>query len=165
MESIITKRLSRDTSYKQEGQSYQSTLTTEDIKKKLENYVQVKTEDILKIPILTHIRYFSLNPKTGNREFRLGGIVTKFDPNGKYLVCSNGKLSWSVQLEGITIYKKLSNDELLQQTNEIIQKTQQEAMIENKKLERENRKLKKVLKEIKEHELKKEKKLKEKSTI
>jgi hypothetical protein len=60
----ITKRLSRDTNYKKNGSSYTDNLSDADIKKKLEDYVRVKKEDVPTIPLNTHIIYFSLNPNT-----------------------------------------------------------------------------------------------------
>jgi hypothetical protein len=66
MNPNITKRLSRDTSYKPPDNTYQSSLSDKDIAKKLEDYSRVKKSDIFTIPIGTHIRYFSINPKTGD---------------------------------------------------------------------------------------------------
>jgi hypothetical protein len=94
----ITKRLSRDTNYKPTGTTYTQQLSEAEIKKKLEDYVRVKKEDVPSIPLNTHIRYFSINPKTGEKQFRMGGMLTKHDPNNQYIVCSNGTLSWSVQI-------------------------------------------------------------------
>ena len=41
MEPKITKRLSRDSTYKKTGKSYQEKLSPNEIKKKLEEYSQV----------------------------------------------------------------------------------------------------------------------------
>ena len=138
----ITKRLSRDTSYKTPDNTYQSTLSEADIAKKLEDYTRVKTSDIFKLPIGTHIRYFSINPKTGEKQFRLGGVLSKFGENGEYIVCSNGTYSWSVQLSTSIIYKKLSISELKETAKDDSKKEMAELMKENKEL-------KKMLKEIK----------------
>ena len=89
----ITKRLSRDTSYKKTAKSYQDKLSPDEIKQKLEEYKQV--EDIDEINLNSHLRYFSFNPKTGKKQFRLGGFLTKIDK--EYVILSNGNLSWSVQ--------------------------------------------------------------------
>ena len=147
----ITKRLSRDTSYKPPDKTYQSTLSDIDIAKKLEDYVRVKTSEVLKIPLGSHVRYFSINPKTGEKQFRLGGTLTKFGDNNEYFICSNGTLSWSVQLSTSIIYKKLTPTEL----KETVKKT----VIEDTKndmadLIKENKELKKMLKEIKDTTLK-----------
>ena len=147
MNNNITKRLSRDTAYKPPDNTYQSSLSDVDISKKLEDYTRVKTSDIFKIPLQTHIRYFTINPKTGEKQFRLGGYLTKYGDNSEYIVCSNGTLSWSVQLSNSIIYKKLSIAELKENTKK-------HAIDDSKKemanLIKENKELKKMIKEIKE---------------
>jgi len=151
MNQNITKRLSRDTSYKQTENSYQSTLSDNDIAKKLEDYVRVKTSEIFKIPIGTHIRYFTINPKTGEKQFRLGGNLTRYGDNNEYIVCSNGIFSWSVQLSNSIIYKKLS-------INELKENTKKNVIIDSKKeldeLTKENKELKKMIKQIKDTTIK-----------
>jgi len=142
MDNKITKRLTRDTNYKAPENTYQSTLSNDDIAKKLTDYERVNKNDIFKIPLGTHIRYFSINPKTGEKLFRLGGNLTKFGENNEYVVCSNGNFSWSVQLSTCIIYKKLSIDELKEKTKEETLKLSQNILQENKAL-------KQILKEIK----------------
>jgi hypothetical protein len=142
----ITKRLSRDTNYKKNGSSYTDNLSDADIKKKLEDYVRVKKEDVPTIPLNTHIRYFSINPKTGDKQFRMGGMLTKHDPNNQYIVCSNGTLSWSVQVANSIIYKKMSSNEYKEHIQSEIQDSVQEQL---ETLIQENKKLKKVLSQIK----------------
>jgi len=146
MNQNITKRLSRDTSYKTPENTYQSSLSDVDIAKKLEDYSRVKTSEIFKIPIGTHIRYFTINPKTGEKQFRLGGNLSKYGENSEYIVCSNGTFSWSVQLSNSIIYKKLS-------LSEVKENTKQNAVDDSKKemsdLLKENKELKKMIKEIK----------------
>jgi hypothetical protein len=144
----ITKRLSRDKNYVNDN-SYQSTLSEEDIAKKLVDYVRVKSEDVYRIPLGTHIRYFSVDKKTGKRQFRLGGVITKFDPEKKFLVCSNGTLSWSVQIPSSIIYKKLSTAELKEVVkHETLEKVKVDKS-EMEKLIEENKELKKMIKQIK----------------
>lgn len=142
----ITKRLSRTTPL-QTDKTYQSTLSDIEIAKKLEDYTRVKSADIFKIPIGTHIRYFTTNPKTGAKQFRLGGILSKYGDNNEYIICSNGTLSWSVQLSNSTIYKKLSTSELKENT---IKNVVDESKKEMEDLIKENKELKKMIKEIKE---------------
>lgn len=146
----ITRRLTRDTSYKPTAKSYQQELSESEIMKKLEDYTRVKSEDVYQIPLNTHVRYFSTNPKTGKKEFRLGGIITKFGDNGEYLVLSNGTLSWSVQIKNTTFYKK-------QTISEIKESVEKKASVDIDKILEENKKLKKVIKEIKEESKKKKK--------
>jgi len=128
----ITKRLSRDTSYQRPKKTYQDKLTPDDIEEKLEEYVKV--EDISKVALNSHIRYFSLNAKTGKKEFRLGGFLTNRDQPEKFVILSNGSISWSVQVETTIFFKKMTIKEL---------KSEYEEKIEE--LESENNKLKKAL--------------------
>ena len=144
MDKKITKRLSRDTNYKKNGKSYQEKLSPSEIKKKLEEYSQV--EDIRKVSIGTHMRYFTFNPKTGEKQFRLGGFLSKIDPEMKYVILQNGSFSWSVQLSGTVFFKKMSFSELKDELKEKIYK-KFEKQISN--LKKENFKLKETLKEIK----------------
>jgi hypothetical protein len=144
--STVTKRLSRDTTYKAPEKTYQQTLTNEEIAKKLLDYVKVKPSEILNIPLNTHIRYFSINPKNGEKQFRLGGVLTKIGDNNEYLILSNGTFTWSVQLSNSIFYRKLNQ-------NELIETVKEEAVKECKKdisdLIKENKELKKMIKEIK----------------
>ncbi len=144
MDKKITKRLSRDTNYKKNGKSYQEKLSPSEIKKKLEEYSQVK--DISQLSIGIHIRYFTFNPKTGEKQFRLGGFLSKIDPTMKYVILQNGSFSWSVQIQNTIFFKKMSFSELKEELKEKIYK-KFEKQISN--LKKENFKLKETLKEIK----------------
>jgi hypothetical protein len=133
---MATKRLTR------ENKSYQETLSPADIKKKLEEYQQVDNIDDVKLN--THIRYFTFNPTNGKKQFRLGGFLTKIDE--KYVVLSNGKLTWSVQKKNTVFFMKVSFSELKQ---EIIEKTSKKYENEISKLKIENEHLKNTLKKLK----------------
>ena len=141
MEQKITKRLSRDTNYKKTTNTYQDLLSPEDIAKKLEDYSKVKKDDIFKIPLNTHVRYFTVG-KSGEKEFRLGGVITKFGDNGEYVVLSNGTFSWSVQIKNTTFYKKLN-------LNEIKEKAVSDVKVNIEDIIKENKELKKMIKQIK----------------
>lgn len=153
----ITKRLSRDTSYKPPDTTYQSTLSSSDIAKKLVDYVKVKSEDVHKIPINTHIRYFTVNPKTGDKQFRMGGTLNKMGDNNQYIVCSNGTFSWSVQLANSIIYKKLNGDELKESIKKSVIADTKDEMTD---LMKENKELKEMLKAIKKATIDKQQKKK-----
>ena len=86
-----TKTLSKDTNYNKPKKTYQQTLSNEDIKEKLKDYKKVV--DIKTVSISTHIRYFSINKDTKEKVFRLGGLLNKIDPEGKYDILSNGSLT------------------------------------------------------------------------
>ena len=96
MNNKVTKRLSRDTSYTSKKKSYQSKLSPSEIKKKLEEYKQV--DDVTGLILGSHLRYFTFNKKTGEKQFRLGGFLTKIDKEKGYVILSNGQVSWSVQI-------------------------------------------------------------------
>lgn len=137
-----TKRLTKDTNKIQN--SYQNNLSPNEIKEKLEEYKRV--EDIKTISLNTHLRYFSVNPKTGEKQFRLGGFLTKIDATKGYVVLSNGQLSWSVQLANTIFFKKMTFQELKKELVEDIGKVY---MDEINKLKEENKKLKEALKQVK----------------
>ena len=138
----VTKRLSRDTSYSKTSKSYQEKLSPNDIKKKLEEYKQI--DDISNISLNSHLRYFSFNPKTGKKQFRLGGFLTKIDKD--YVILSNGNLSWSVQINNAVFFQKLTFSELKHELTEKIS-SKYEKKIE--KLNEENIILKDTLKKVK----------------
>jgi hypothetical protein len=106
--SQITKRLSR-TGYNRPTKTYQDTLTSQDIKDKLKEYKKVT--DIKKVSIGTHLRYFTINKK-GEQLFRLGGVLTKYDPEGRFIILSNGDVSWSVQIQNTIFFQKMTETEI-----------------------------------------------------
>lgn len=143
MDNNITKRLTRDTSYTRPAKTYQDNLSNMEIKEKLKDYKKVS--DIKKISIGTHIRYFTIDPKTNNKLFRLGGMLNKVDPNGLYVILSNGKLSWSVQIANTTFFQKMSEDEIKTEMKEDLKKEILQDTHDNK----ENEILKKEIKSLK----------------
>jgi chaperonin cofactor prefoldin len=138
----ITKRLTNDTEYKKTGKSLQQTLSPDEIKDKLQEYVQLVSIDDAQIN--NHIRYFTIDKKTGKKQFRLGGFLTKIDKD--YVVLSNGRLSWSVQKNNSIFFKKMSYNELKE---ELIEKISNKFEKKINTLEKENEALKTTLKDIK----------------
>ncbi len=141
MNNNITSRLSRDTNYNKK-KSYQETLSPDEIKGKLEEYKQI--EDINNISLNTHIRYFTINPQNNIKQFRLGGFLTKIEP--EYIILSNGKLSWSVQLKNSILFEKMTFTDLKE---ELINKISKKFEKEINELTDENLKLKNTLKQVK----------------
>lgn len=94
-------------------------LTPEEIAKLIEDYQEVT--NIRQIPLETHLRYF-IKDDDGNMKFRMGGKL--FRNNGideGYVMLSNGNTKpWSVQLEGTVFYKKMTDAEIKQSFNNII---------------------------------------------
>lgn len=108
------KKLTRlsEVRYRKTGNEVQSNLTQEDINLLLEEYEEVN-DVTTELRTGIHIRYYSLvkdKKKKGEfkKLFRLGGNIIKIDPDFKYVVLTNGKLSWCVQLDNTIIYKKMS---------------------------------------------------------
>ena len=93
-----TKRLTKDTNYVRPKKTVQDTMSNDEIKDKLQGYEKVN--DIKKVIMGSHLRYFSASKDSNKPVFRLGGFLTKFGDDYKYIVLSNGTLSWSVQLNG-----------------------------------------------------------------
>ena len=136
-----TKRLTSDTEYKKQGKSIQQSLSPNEIKEKLQEYVQINTID--EAPLNSHIRYFTIDKKSGKKQFRLGGFLTKIDKD--YVVLSNGRLTWSVQKNNSVFFKKMSYDELKE---ELIEKISNKFEKKINSLEKENETLKNTLKDI-----------------
>lgn len=116
-----TIRLGND-KYDRPKNTIQERLTDAEIKEKLDNYIEV--EDMSKVSVGSHIRYFvtEVNKKTGEttRKFRLGGTLTNKDNADKYVILSNGRVSWSVQVGSASFYKKMTLDELKEVHDEVI---------------------------------------------
>jgi len=105
-------RISKD-NYIKPANTVQDNLTKEDIDLLLEEYDEV--EDIQQLRNGIHIRYFTVSRlgQTDKKLFRMGGTIIKVDLDKKYIVLSNGKISWSVQLNNKNIlYKKMSTEDI-----------------------------------------------------
>ncbi|AYV79754.1 MAG: hypothetical protein Faunusvirus46_5 [Faunusvirus sp.] len=107
----MTTKLSQD-EYKRPKQTAQDKMTKEEIAEALQGYIKVNSVD--EIPLSTPVRYFTEEIKDGKRKmkFRLGGTLFKKDEQGRYVVLSNGKKTWTVQTENAIFYKKLSDSEM-----------------------------------------------------
>ena len=140
--------MSRDKSYQRPDKTHQDMLSNQEIKEKLKDYKKVT--DISKISIGTHLRYFIIDSKTKERKFRLGGILNKFGDNGEYLILSNGKVTWSVQLASSIFYQKLSENELKEEMKNELKKEIKKEISERDNVEKENELLKKKYKKLEE---------------
>jgi hypothetical protein len=155
-----TKRLSNDTAYVRPKKTLQDALSNDDIKDKLKEYKKVS--DIRKIIIGTHIRYFTKDKQTKKPVFRLGGFLTKFGDEYKYVILSNGTISWSVQNNADTqFWAKMNSKEIV--TNLETEKEEETKEIESKykKLKDKNEYMLKMLEDQKKENEKLAKKLKE----
>jgi len=105
-----TQRLGADKGYKKPDVTFQEQLTKEEIAEKLKGYEKV--ENIIDVPINTHVRYFIFD-KDGNASFRTGGLLQNKNNGDVYVVLSNGTFSWSVQVNNAKFYRKLTHAEEL----------------------------------------------------
>jgi hypothetical protein len=138
------KRISKD-DYKRPKHTIQDKMTEEEIEEKLEDYIEI--EDIFKVPLNSHIRYYTLIPgKDGEikKAFRLGGQLKNKDNADKYIILSNGKVTWTVQMETSILYRKMTLEEIKEDYENII-KDLEEA---NLQLKKDNKKLLKKIMEF-----------------
>ena len=104
-----TQRLS-GSYYKRPEKTHQESLSNAEITEKLKDYKKVV--DITKVSIGSHLRYYTTDLKTNKKVFRLGGTLNKFGENGEYLILSNGKITWSVQIKNSIFFQKLNEKEI-----------------------------------------------------
>ena len=110
--SIKLTRISAD-DYKKDGNTTQDNLTNDDINILLEEYAEV--DEITELKPGIHVRYFNIITKKNSEQkiFRMGGTIIKIDYDKKYMVLSNGKISWSVQINNNNIfYRKMTTQEV-----------------------------------------------------
>ena len=108
----MLKRISKD-NYIKTGNEIQENLTEDDIKILLEDYTEINDYKELKLGM--HIRYYTIKlDKYGNQTklFRMGGNIIKIDDEYRYLILSNNKISWSVQINNNIFYKKMSLNDI-----------------------------------------------------
>lgn len=102
-------RISKD-KYNKSDSDIQSKLTSEEIHILLKDYIEISDIEELKVGI--HIRYYTYNLETNQKLFRMGGNIIKIDHNNKYIVLSNGNISWCVQIGNSIIYKKMNIEDI-----------------------------------------------------
>lgn len=147
-------RLSND-KYIRPKKTLTDKLTTEDIKNKLKDYIEV--EDISKVPLNTHCRYFTdkydEKKKKTVKVFRLGGFLVNKNNYDKYVILSNvpdtgvinnNKKTWSVNTKTSIFYRKQTIDEIKEDYQQEIEELNGEINLlkkQIKKLKSENKKL------------------------
>jgi hypothetical protein len=138
------KRISKD-DYKRPKHTIQDKMTEDEIEEKLEDYIEI--EDIFKVPLNSHIRYYTLIPgKDGEikKAFRLGGQLKNKDNADKYIILSNGKVTWTVQMETSILYRKMTLEEIKEDYENIIKDLEET----NLQLKKDNKKLLKKIMEF-----------------
>jgi hypothetical protein len=138
------QRINKD-KYERPKHTIQDKMTEEEIEEKLADYLEV--EDIKKVPIGTHIRYFTLVPNDKGeikKAFRLGGQLHNKDNADKYIILSNGKITWTVQTETSILYRKMTIDEIKDDYEGVIKELEDEVA----QLKKDNKKLLKKILEL-----------------
>ena len=132
MLKFSTQKLGND-NYVRPVQTYTDKLTVDEIESKLEDYVKV--EDLYKIPVGTHLRYFKT--QDGARKFCTGGSLVKSTGLPEYLILTNGVKSWSAQTKDTIFFRKLT----LKEIKETLQNKIDSLIEDNRKLKEQNSKL------------------------
>ena len=135
----MAKPTARLSSYKgpRPVSTYQSKLTEAEIEEKLKLYQKIeKLEELAKIPLGTHIRYYSIIKDNNKKikKFRLGGFLENKDNYDKYIILTNKNLSWSVDTQNSILYRKFKDEE--------IEKTQKKLVTQTEMADDELRKIK-----------------------
>lgn len=130
---IKTIKLASD-NYVRPKKTFTDKLTKEEIEEKLEDYKKV--DDIYRVPLGTHIRYFIVSK--GEKKFRTGGLLHRNDGLPDYIICNNGRNTWSVQVKNTIFFRKMSIKEIKKEYQDHI-----------KTLEKKNKNLKLLIKDLK----------------
>jgi hypothetical protein len=126
----MAQPITKLSSYKgpRQTDTYQSKLTEADIEEKLKMYKKIESVDeIAKLPLNTHIRYFSVTKDDKGKKikkFRLGGFLNNKDNFDKYIILTNKNVSWSVDTKTSILYRKLKDEEIDQNINKEKQQTE-----------------------------------------
>jgi hypothetical protein len=115
-----------DKKYTRPKHTIQDKITDSEIEDALNDYIEC--EDISKVPLGAHIRYFiTTTDKKGNveRKFRFGGFLKNKDNCDKYIILTNNTISWSVQIDNTTFFKKMNIEEIKEEYNKVINEKHQ----------------------------------------
>ncbi len=115
------KTMKKTDGYKRPKKTFQDKLTAEEIKEKLEDYIEIS--DISKVPNNSHIRYFSIikNGKRKKKVFRLGGYLKNKNNADKFVMLTNGDITWSVQTQTSIFFRRMTFDEIKEQYEDEIE--------------------------------------------
>jgi hypothetical protein len=110
-----------DTIYKRPKRTYTDKINEDkdEIIDKLEDYVEVN--DIGKVKLGTHIRYFKIENNV--KKLILGGNLIGINGLPNYVLLSNGKFKWSVQMETVVqFYRKMTIEEIKDDYENLLEK-------------------------------------------
>ncbi|AVL94627.1 hypothetical protein ma241 [Moumouvirus australiensis] len=131
--SKYSKKLGSDNSYKRPKKTFQETLSADEITEKIKGYCGV--DDITQVPLNTHIRYF-ITGDDGSPVFRMGGFLKDKSNADKYVILTNGKNHWCVQINGTKFLRKMTHNEEIESLHEMYQKKIKDKDYIIKKLEK-----------------------------
>ena len=115
-----------DKKYTRPKYTIQDKITEDEITEALKDYIEC--DEVSKVPIGAHLRYFiTITNKKGNteRKFRFGGFLKNKDNCDKYIILTNNTISWSVQVDNTTFFKKMSMDEIKEEYTKVIEEKHQ----------------------------------------
>lgn len=96
----------------------QQSYTSEEIQSQLRNYVRLTSNDVPNLIEGDRIKYFEVL-ESGSFKYKPGGYVV-LNRHPDYLVITNGRKNWCVQLESHIVYKALDYDVLETRLNSMI---------------------------------------------
>lgn len=105
----FAQKIGADKNYKRPKTTYQEQLTVAQVEEKLQGYQKVTVDELAEVPLNTHMRYFV--DENGDAKFRTGGFLDNKQNCDTYIILTNGKVKWSVQVKGAIFYKKMSQKE------------------------------------------------------
>lgn len=113
-----TKKLGAD-NYKKPKKTFQEQLTAEEIEEKMQGYEKV--DDIADVGLNTHLRYFTMQDD-GTQVFRTGGFLKNKQNADKYVILTNGKNDWCVQVANTVFFSKLTHKDELDAIHKLYKK-------------------------------------------
>jgi len=93
-------------------------LDPDEIQRRLRNYEAVEKTSVGSIVPASRIQYFELLPD-GKYRYKPGGSVV-YNGYPAYLVLTNGKRNWSVQLENHLIYREIDIEKVRRDFEEVL---------------------------------------------
>ncbi len=147
LENKIKNQQNKD-NYKRPEITYTDKLSKSQIKELLIDYERVTDiKDLEKIPPGTHLRYFEMKNK--ELKFRTGGVLTVNSGLPDYIILSNGKLSWSVQVATCIFFRRITIKQIREEYDKLLFKNDATIRGQQALLSEQTTKIKDLLKEIK----------------
>jgi hypothetical protein len=147
LENKIINQQNKD-NYKRPEITYTDKLSKSQIRELLIDYERVTDiKDLERIPPGTHLRYFEMKNK--ELKFRTGGVLTVNSGLPNYIVLSNGKLSWSVQVAPSIFFRRVTIKQIREEYDKFLFKNDATIKGQQALLSEQSTKIKELLMEIK----------------